>query len=115
MSIALPSTYALAAQSRNAEELTALWAEWSTLRDESPRPTEFAGHARSLAARFVTHRDELFRANAVLQGDDPLDEQHDTPARIEANQQATKLCTVALSELTEALGLASEGAARRGA
>lgn len=70
----------------------------STLRDASPRDAHdnaFAAPARSLAGRFVVHRDALFRANAVLQGDDPQDERADTPARIEANQQATKLCTVA--------------------
>lgn len=105
---ALPPQHALAERSTEASTLASLWSTWSALRDAAPRPEDFTSRARELAQRFVAHRDALFRANAVLQADDPHDHDPHTPSQTEANQHAIKVCTTALSELTAALGLSSE-------
>lgn len=82
--------------SLDASELDLLTQRWSAARSSSDPAT-----LRALEAGFESHRSKLFVENATLQADRPDDDA--ASARIESNQLAIKVSTVALGELREAL------------
>lgn len=82
--------------SLDASELDHLSRRW-----DAARSTADAATLRALEADFEAHRSKLFVENATLQADRPDDAE--ASARIESNQLAIKVSTVALGELREAL------------
>jgi len=98
------------ATSLDPTALDALHAAWGTLAaaPSTERPDGWSHAVAALAGRFVAHRTRLFAESAELQAnaapDDPA-----MVARTDANQDAIKQCTIALGEMTAALGRSSLG------
>lgn len=95
--------------SYDSERLAELHGDWRDLRDARarvPATRDYDDAMRDLARRIVEHRSKLFAVNAALQteGDarDP-----EAGARLDANDDAIKFCTVMLGELSAALGTTS--------
>jgi hypothetical protein len=84
-------------RSLDAAQLRALAERWSRARSSSASAEEL----RAIERGFEAHRAKLFVENASLQADGEASEQ--TSSRIESNQLAIKVSTVALAELREAL------------
>jgi|LNFM01.1.fsa_nt_gb hypothetical protein len=82
--------------SLDARELERLSQRWSTARTSPDAAT-----LRALEQGFEAHRSKLFLENAALQAERPEDAE--ASARIESNQLAIKVSTIALGELREAL------------
>lgn len=95
--------------SYDSERLAELHGEWRDLQDvlaRVPGTRDFDEGMRDLARRVVEHRAKLLEANAALQVEaEPSDV--DALARLDANDEAVKFCTVMLGELRAALGTTS--------
>jgi hypothetical protein len=93
--------------SRDSARLAELHGEWLQLRAApglaADTRREIVG---DLARRVVEHRSVLFAENASLHAERDI-EDREVLARLDANQDAIKFCTVILGEIAAALGMTS--------
>lgn len=95
--------------SYDSARLAELHGEWRDLQDARarvPGAHDFDDAMRDLARRIVEHRAKLFAVNAALQTESDAREP-EASARLDANDDAIKFCTVMLGELSAALGTTS--------
>lgn len=94
--------------SHDSQRLATLHGEWRELcaaMASGHDASAFEDVIADLAQQVIVHRAEIFTVNAAIQGSGDTSAQ--SSAKLDANDEAIKFCTVILGEMNAALGRTS--------
>jgi hypothetical protein len=88
-----------------SQKLVELHGDWRDAQSRMKGPS-FVEISQDIAMRLVELRSKLFERNAMIQAEN-VHLAGDALIQLEANEDAIKLCTILLGEISAALGMTS--------